>query len=417
MTILSSSNGWTIDSSAGSIVAEGSLASGNEGSGRQITFTFTQTPQTLRTVYVQVAPITGQTQDFWDNFWSSKISGEPADQFALSTFVSAAGGVFSVNLNADTYAEGDEQFAVRVYESNIDAAYGYAPLAEAHFTIADDDEPGFAQHVIGSDLTNKLAGGSTADILKGFGGNDTLSGLGGNDKLDGGSGDDVMFGGAGNDTYVVDSRGDRVFETETPKASSDTGGIDTVLSSVTYSLVDTILGRQFIEKLTLTGAGSTSGTGNSLANTLTGNIGNNVLRGLGGNDVIVGGVGADRLYGGDGRDTLTGGAGKDLFVFDTVPIVRDLITDFSHTDGDQVRLSQAVFSGFGYTGTLHANAFWAAAGATSAHDADDRIVYNTTTGVLYYDADGLGGAAAAAIAQFGYTLHPTLVHGDLQFIL
>lgn len=417
MAILFSGSGWTIDSSAGSIVAEGSLASGTGGSGRQITFTFTEAPQTLRTVYVQVVPITGQTQDFWDNFWSTKLSGEPADQFALSTFVSAAGGVFAVNLNGDTSAEDDEQFAVRVYEKNTDAAFGYAPLAEARFTIADDDAPGFAQHIIGSDFVDRLAGGSLADNLKGFGGNDKLSGLGGNDTLDGGQGDDALFGGAGNDTYVVNSQRDRVFETETPTSSSDTGGIDTVLSSATYSLVDTIMGRQFIEKLTLTGAGNISGTGNSLANALTGNGGSNVLRGLGGNDVIVGGEGSDRLFGGDGRDTLTGGAGKDVFVFDTAPVVRDLITDFSHMDGDQVRLSKAAFSEFGYTGTLHANAFWAAAGATKAHDADDRIVYNTTTGVLYYDADGLGGIAAVAIARFGSDLHPTLVHGDLQITL
>jgi len=40
--------------------------------------------------------------------------------------------------------------------------------------------------------------------------------------------------------------------------------------------------------------------------------------------------------------------------------------------------------------------FYSAAGAVTGHDANDRVVYNTTTGNLYYDADGSGRGAAAA---------------------
>jgi hypothetical protein len=42
--------------------------------------------------------------------------------------------------------------------------------------------------------------------------------------------------------------------------------------------------------------------------------------------------------------------------------------------------------------------YWEAAGATSGHDANDRVVYNTTNGNLYYDADGSGAGAAQLIA-------------------
>jgi Ca2+-binding RTX toxin-like protein len=75
-----------------------------------------------------------------------------------------------------------------------------------------------------------------------------------------------------------------------------------------------------------------------------------------------------------------------------------------------------VFKGFAYTGTLHAEDFYAAAGATKAHDATDRLIYNTTTGVLYYDADGLGGVAAVQVALLGASAHPALVYADLQII-
>jgi len=61
-------------------------------------------------------------------------------------------------------------------------------------------------------------------------------------------------------------------------------------------------------------------------------------------------------------------------------------------------LSKAVFAAIGATGNLTTNAFWSAAGATAGHDADDHIVYNTTTGALYYDADA--SAASYSAVQF-----------------
>lgn len=51
-----------------------------------------------------------------------------------------------------------------------------------------------------------------------------------------------------------------------------------------------------------------------------------------------------------------------------------------------------IFTAFGAANvTLAASAFYKGAGTTVAHDGNDRIVYNTTNGNVYYDADGAGG--------------------------
>jgi len=107
-----------------------------------------------------------------------------------------------------------------------------------------------------------------------------LTGNSGNNRLNGCEGADTMTGGLGNDTYVVDSTGDVVTENVNE-------GIDTVQSSITYTLGENV------EKLTLTGTDALDGTGNELNNTLTGNEADNVLDGSVGADTMIGGLGND----------------------------------------------------------------------------------------------------------------------------
>ena len=93
-------------------------------------------------------------------------------------------------------------------------------------------------------------------------------------------------------------------------------------------------------------------------------------------------------------------ANLSLFVFDTAASSTnvDTIVNFSVAD-DTIQLVRSTnFMGLPAAGTLAASAFWSGAGATSAHDADDRVVLDTTTGALYYDADGAGGMAAVQFA-------------------
>jgi Ca2+-binding RTX toxin-like protein len=136
----------------------------------------------------------------------------------------------------------------------------------------------------GNALNNYLIGNSAAN---------TLTGGAGNDILDGQAGADTLVGGLGDDGYIVDNASDVI-------AENVGEGIDRVSSALSWTLGANV------ENLTLSGAGSINGTGNSLSNWLTGNAGSNVLSGLDGND---------RLDGGVGNDTLVGGLGSDVYMF------------------------------------------------------------------------------------------------------
>ncbi len=224
---------------------------------------------------------------------------------------------------------------------------------------------GTAQFGYGNVLDNTLTGNASSNSLYGFDGSDTL---------DGGAGADNMYGGNGHDIYIVDNAGDVTSE------ASPSGGTDTVISSVTRNLTANI------ENLELSGSANITGAGNALNNEISGNSGANTLYGLDGNDMLEGGLGADTLQGGTGADdyvfmsTLGGGN-------------VDTIVGFSVVD-DQIMLGNNVFTGIA-VGTLASNAFVIGAEAV---DADDRIIYNSATGALSFDVDGVGGAAAIQFA-------------------
>jgi len=132
---------FTITSSFGTSVYEGTLPGAEEGSGNQISFSINQIDPQIRSVYVALKPASGQTTDFWDNFWSNKIGGEPADQFALGTFKSVDGGPVTVSytLNADRAIEENETFVFSVYEDNMDFALGRKAIKSFEFSVLDDD--------------------------------------------------------------------------------------------------------------------------------------------------------------------------------------------------------------------------------------------------------------------------------------
>ncbi|WP_088182258.1 M10 family metallopeptidase [Sphingobium sp. Z007] len=224
-----------------------------------------------------------------------------------------------------------------------------------------------------------LTGTSFNDVLTGNSGANIITGGDGSDTLNGGAGADTLDGGTSSDTYYVDNVGDNVVE------GASTGGTnDQIFSSVTYSLA----GRH-IEKLTLTGSANVNATGNDLGQTITGNSGNNILDGLDGNDVLNGGLGVD---------TLKGGAGSDIFLFASTLGGGnvDTITDYVVAN-DTIQLDDAMFAGL-TAGALSAPQFQI---GSAANDAGDRIIYNSATGALLFDADGTGAIAAVQFATIG----------------
>lgn len=165
--------------------------------------------------------------------------------------------------------------------------------------------------------------------------------------------------------------------------------------------------------------------GTAGANTLTGNGGVDLMYGGADADTLNGGAGNDRLSGDGGNDTLNGGAGNyaliggignDVFVFNSATANNlDTILDFT-TGADKIQLSKSIFANLGATGNLTENSFWSAAGAVKGNDANDRVVYNTTTGALYYDADGSGSGAYVQIALLGTSSHPAMAFTDFVVI-
>lgn len=320
---------------------------------------------------------------------------------------------------------------------------------QIHGTAGNDTltSTGDYDQMFGLEGNDTLLGNGGDDHLLGGDGQDVLDGGSGNDILDGGSGADSMWGGLGEDIYHVDDSGDMIGE----YADS---GTDRVFSSVTFALSGNV------ENLTLTGTGAIRADGNSLDNLIIGNSAANIINGSGGADTMLGGGGDDIYYvhdagdivgenagegtdivasivsfvlsdhvehlylfgdaaidatgndlanavygngganqinGRGGNDILWGGAGADTFLFDTALDAGsnvDSILDFTAAD-DTMALDLSIFSAL-TTGALDASAFRA---GSAAQDADDRIIYDSATGNIYYDADGNGAGEAVLFAQ------------------
>jgi Ca2+-binding RTX toxin-like protein len=269
----------------------------------------------------------------------------------------------------------------RVYEAAdggsdyVATKTSYALLAGQHVEILSttDNAGTTAINLTGNELDQVLVGNAGNNIINGGGG----GGAGG------GSGD-IMDGLGGNDTYIVDT-GDRVYE-------AVGRGSDSVAAKVSFAL----LAGQEIELL------STSNNGGTASINLTGNEFGQVLVGNAGNNVLDGGL---------GNDLLQGLSGADEFTFTTALGAGNVDTILDFVAGtDRIAIDNAVFNTLP-NGALNPNAFFA---GTAAHDADDRIIYDSATGQLFYDADGNGAGAQVLFATL--TGAPVITASDFLVI-
>jgi Ca2+-binding RTX toxin-like protein len=295
----------------------------------------------------------------------------------------------------DTAYYTESSVGVRV---NLYTGIGLQGTAEGDRLVFVENLSGSAQadHLTGDNGLNKLYGAAANDALVGMAGNDALYGGDGNDVLNGGAGNDRLDGGVGSDRAY--------FSTQT----AITVNLSILTAQATGEGTDTLSG---IEHVT-SGNGSDRLTGNALGNSLIAGIGNDILSGVAGNDALYGGDGNDALNGGAGNDVLNSGTGRDTFVFNTSLGASnvDRVVDFSVV-ADTVRLENAVFTGLA-AGVLATAAF--RANTTGfAGDASDRIIYETDTGKLYFDADGNGSIARVQFAL----LSPSLALTQTDFLV
>lgn len=233
---------------------------------------------------------------------------------ALNNVLTGGAGddIFNGELGSDTLIGGS---------GNDTYYFGVGDVIQESSGGGTDTVVAAVSYVLGDNLENLLLTGTAAINGTGNALDNTLTGNRASNLLDGGLGNDTMIGGFGNDYYVVDAAGDVVRELAGQ-------GMDSVLSSISYTLTDNV------EHLTLTGTSVIDGTGNALNNILTGNAAANVLKGGAGADTLTGGAGNDVLNGQAGIDILTGGDGADRFCFDATSGGRDTIKDFRVSEGD-----------------------------------------------------------------------------------
>ncbi|MBT3142865.1 hypothetical protein KL867_17480 [Ruegeria litorea] len=227
------------------------------------------------------------------------------------------------------------------------------------------------ENLLGSEHADLLTGSSGNNVIEGGRSNDTLRWSAGNDRLEGGIAGDEVNGGSGTDSAAFATAGAGV-------TVNLTAGVGTRgnANGDTYISIENVIGSNHDDII----------TGSSGRNILVGGRGDDLLRGSAGNDVMRGGL---------GNDTLNGGSGADEFRFDAALNVGanvDTIENYSLSH-DRISLDDRVFAAIG--SSLSSSEFRI---GSSAQDGNDYVIYNSTTGALYYDEDGAGAAAQVQFA-------------------
>jgi len=326
------------------------------------------------------------------------------------------GSNFADNYNASGYTQftqGASQFGFNFFEGFGGADTISGALAANVIT------PWYTATSIGhmhatAGITVNMSGGATGTVTATYGADtsvdsfinvnnisgsafgDTFNGTDGIQGFFGGAGDDVLHGGGGDDFLMGDLGADVL----------DGGsGFDVVLynSAVTVSLENSSIN-----------TGEAAGDTYISIENINGSSGNDVLIGDSGNNRIDGTSGADVFNGRGGFDTLVGYGQGDTFVFDSALSAGNLATIRNYATGeDHINLDNTIFTQLGPEGALDAGAF---VNGTAALDATDRIIYDSATGNVSYDADGSGVGAAVLFAKMENLMIGQLNHTDFLVV-
>ncbi|WP_221364497.1 hypothetical protein [Sphingomonas jinjuensis] len=380
------------------------------------------------------------------NSFSQVIIGDYGDNRLAGGGVTSGGGDVLIGLRGnDTYVV--DSTKLFIYENaNEGSDVAIVTAAASNFVLNEKTSVETLQVASGTDAIN-ITGNPDAQVIIGNEGANILSGAGGGDTL---------IGLGGNDTYQVRSMGDQVIE-------ANGGGVDTVFATVSYSLganevevLSTVVNAA-TDAINLIGNYATQlvigNYGNNILN--GGSGGQDTLIGLFGDDtyavgdarvsivenagqgndtvvtsvsyqlrtgvsvetlaaqnragtealvltgnetsqVVAGNDGANTLDGRGGADTLVGGGGADVFAFTTTPASGNVDTIFDFQAGiDRMGLATDVFAAVTDGGIQASEIVF----GTAAQDSDDRLIYDQTTGRLFYDADANGSGAAVLLAQ------------------
>ncbi|UCV14074.1 lectin-like protein [Quatrionicoccus australiensis] len=282
-----------------------------------------------------------------------------------------------------------------------------------------------------------LIGTTSADNLVGTSGDDVIDGNAGNDSIKSGEGNDVIYAGDGNDKINA-GNGNNYVIAETGKIDSDDGD-DRIDAGAGNDVIGSGTGNDVVKA----GDGNNIVYGGSGDDVITTGSGNDIINKDGyyiedgmassGSDTIKSGAGDDVIWLGDGNDKVWGGKGNDVFVFNFLPEETEVVmsgdqygtvkaTYLSHkindfdAGSDNGVIDILSFDSAVYTSLigLKETSFIKGKGLTGASQnetgIDDYLIYDTSSGRLYYDADGnqsdseavLVAVVKGRVADFGY---------------
>jgi Ca2+-binding RTX toxin-like protein len=310
--------------------------------------------------------------------------GEGDDTFVVSGVLATGERIQGGNGTDTLELSGNATLTAAAILSSIEAIdFGGNDL-----TIATTDTLDFSSMtrtgggtLVGDGSSNSIIGTNQGDIFRGGPGNDSLNGGGGDDLFLVAGGElngDTLIGGDGSDSIQFTAAVDLTagFVADASIETLDMGG--KVLNATTASLVDL----RAIDVLLR----SADIRGDASANRIAGTQGSDTIKGDAGGDVLIGAGGNDVLYG--GTSTKKGDGAADTFVFNTAlngTSNVDTIYAFEASAIDKIALDQLLFAAIG--SALDSTEFRANAGG-NAVDSDDFILFDTSTGNLFYDSDG-----------------------------